>query len=292
MIEIEGVAKQFGGIQAVHNCSFRMEPGQITGLIGPNGAGKTTLFNIIAGFIRPTAGHIILDGVDITGLPPQQLFHQGLVRTFQIPHEVGRMTVLENLMLVPAQQLGENLLISWFGWSRVKHQEQDLRQRAERVLERLKLIHLRDQLASTLSGGQKKLLELGRTMMTDAKVILLDEPAAGVNRTLLGDLATFIEDLNAERGCTFCIIEHDLDLISRLCDHVVVMAQGTVLTQGTMAQVKRDPTVREAYLGAMDLQDALPAPDPKQAVAQVKSVAPVKSVAQVESVDPSGGHRP
>jgi len=286
VIDIEGVAKNFGGIQAVHNCSFRMEPGQITGLIGPNGAGKTTLFNMIAGFIRPTAGHIILDGVDITGLPPQQLFHQGLVRTFQIPHEFGRMTVLENLMLVPAQQLGENLLISWFGWGRVKHQEQDLRQRAEAVLERLRLIHLRDQLAATLSGGQKKLLELGRTMMTEAKVILLDEPAAGVNRTLLGDLATFIEDLNAERGCTFCIIEHDLDLISRLCDHVVVMAQGTVLTQGTMAQVKQDPTVREAYLGAMDLQDALPPPDPKQAVAQVESLTPV------ESGDPSGGPLP
>lgn len=258
MIEIEALSKQFGGIQAVYNCSFRIERGQITGLIGPNGAGKTTLFNMLAGFIRPTSGRILLDGTDVAGLPPQQLFHRGLVRTFQIPRELGRMTVLENLMLVPAQQVGEDLLTSWFGWGRVRHQEQDLRQRAEKVLERLNLIHMRDQLAASLSGGQKKLLELGRTMMTEAKVILLDEPAAGVNRTLLGHLAHFIEDLNRERGCTFCIIEHDLELVARLCNPVVVMAQGTVLTQGTMAEVKQDPTVREAYLGAMDLQDSLP----------------------------------
>lgn len=258
MIEIVALSKQFGGIQAVYDCSFRIEKGQITGLIGPNGAGKTTLFNMLAGFIRPTSGRILLDGSDIAGLPPQQLFHRGLVRTFQIPRELGRMTVLENLTLVPAQQVGEDLLTSWFGWGRVRRQEQDLRQRAEEVLERLNLIHMRDQRAASLSGGQKKLLELGRTMMTEAKVILLDEPAAGVNRTLLGHLASFIEDLNRERGCTFCIIEHDLELIARLCNHVVVMAQGTVLTQGTMAEVKRDPTVREAYLGAMDLQDSLP----------------------------------
>ncbi len=258
MIEIEALSKRFGGIQAVYNCSFQIERGQITGLIGPNGAGKTTLFNMIAGFIRPTSGRILLEGSDVAGLPPQQLFHRGLVRTFQIPRELGRMTVLENLMLVPAQQVGEDLLTSWFGWGRVRHQEQDLRQQAEKVLERLNLIHMRDQLAASLSGGQKKLLELGRTMMTEAKVILLDEPAAGVNRTLLGHLASFIEDLNREQGCTFCIIEHDLELVARLCNHVVVMAQGTVLTQGTMAAVKQDPTVREAYLGAMDLQDSLP----------------------------------
>lgn len=262
MIEIDGVAKHFGGIQAVHDCSFRIETGQMTGLIGPNGAGKTTLFNIMAGFLRPTAGQIRLDGERITGLSPQKLFHKGLVRTFQIPREFGRMTVLENLLVVPPHQVGENVLISWFGWGRVQHQERDLRRQAEEALERLNLAHLRDELAVNLSGGQKKLLELGRTLMTDAKVILLDEPAAGVNRTLLGDLATFIEYLNRERGSTFCIIEHDLDLVARLCHHIVVMAQGTVLTQGTMAEVKQDPRVREAYLGTLE---STPVPIEEQA---------------------------
>ncbi len=261
MIVIDDISKQFGGINAVDRCSFRIETGQVTGLIGPNGAGKTTLFNIIAGFIRPSAGRIWLDGVDITGLPPHRLFHRGLVRTFQIPREFGRMTVLENLMVVPPEQAGENLFTTWFGWQRVRRQESDLQARAEEVLERLKLIHLRDQLAVTLSGGQKKLLELGRTLMTDARVILLDEPGAGVNRTLLGDLMSFIEYLNRERGCTFCIIEHDLDLVTRLCDHVVVMAAGQVLTQGSMQEIKQNPEVREAYLGSMTVAER---PNPLQ----------------------------
>ncbi|MFS8896530.1 ABC transporter ATP-binding protein [Synechococcus sp. R3-13] len=262
MIVIDDISKRFGGISAVDHCSFRIETGRITGLIGPNGAGKTTLFNIIAGFIRPSSGRIWLDGEDITGLPPYHLFRRGLVRTFQIPREFGRMTVLENLMVVPPNQIGENLFATWFGWRRVQRQERNLQARAEEVLERLNLIHLRDQLAITLSGGQKKLLELGRTLMTDARVILLDEPGAGVNRTLLADLMRFIEYLNRERGCTFCIIEHDLDLVTRLCDHVVVMAAGKVLTQGSMEEIKQNPAVREAYLGSVALADSLNPPQP------------------------------
>ncbi len=251
MIVIDGVSKQFGGIQAVDGCSFEIQQGQITGLIGPNGAGKTTLFNIIAGFIKPSRGSIQLDGTDVTGLPPHRLFHQGLVRTFQIPKEFGRMTVLENLMLVPPAQMGENVLVAWLRWRQVRQQDAQIRERAEAVLEQLNLSHVRDELAASLSGGQKKLLELGRTMMTEAKVILLDEPGAGVNRTLLSQLSDFIRYLNQERGCTFCIIEHDIDLVTQLCDHVVVMAQGKVLTQGTMDLIRLNPTVQEAYLGNM-----------------------------------------
>ena len=249
MIVIEEVSKNFAGIQAVDRCSFQIEKGQITGLIGPNGAGKTTLFNIIAGSLKPTQGRIWLDGDEITGLPAHQLFHRGLVRTFQIPREFKRMTVLENLMLVPSGQVGETVWTNWFRWGAVRRQEHQIQQQAEEVLEYLSLTHLKNDLAGNLSGGQKKLLELGRTMMTAAKVVLLDEPAAGVNRTLLGELAQVIQRLNQERGWTFCIIEHDLDLISNLCDHVVCMAQGRVLAQGSMDQIKQDPRVREAYLG-------------------------------------------
>lgn len=252
VIAIEDISKNFAGIQAVDRCSFRIETGQITGLIGPNGAGKTTLFNIIAGLIKPSSGTIRLDGVDVTGLPTHQLFHRGLVRTFQIPREFKRMTVLENLMLVPSGQKGENVLTSWLRWGQVSRQEQRIQQKAEEVLDYLSLTHLKHDLAGTLSGGQKKLLELGRTMMTDAKVVLLDEPAAGVNRTLLAELTRVIQRLNQEKGWTFCIIEHDLDLITTLCDHVVFMAQGKVLTQGSMDQIKQNPMVREAYLGKVE----------------------------------------
>ncbi|MEQ8966260.1 MAG: ABC transporter ATP-binding protein [Azospirillaceae bacterium] len=252
MITIDRVSKRFSGVVAVDDCSFEIARGSITGLIGPNGAGKTTLFNMIAGFMKPTSGQIRLEDRDVTGLPAHELFHLGLVRTFQIPREFKRMTALENLMVVPPAQVGENVLTSWFSWGRVRGQEAELRDRAEEVLDFLNLGHVRDELAGTLSGGQKKLLELGRTMMTDAKVVLLDEPGAGVNRTLLGELADFIRRLNTERGYTFCIIEHDMDLIASLCDPVIVMAQGTVLTQGTMAEVRADERVREAYLGATE----------------------------------------
>jgi branched-chain amino acid transport system ATP-binding protein len=251
VIEIDRVSKRFGGIVAVDDCSFRIGAGTITGLIGPNGAGKTTLFNIIAGFAKPTAGRILLEGRDITGRPPHRLFHEGLVRTFQIPHEFARMTVLENLMVVPPAQSGENLLNVWLRPGGVRLRERAVRRQAEEVLELIQLGHLRDERAGNLSGGQKKLLELGRTMMTDATVVLLDEPGAGVNRTLLGRLAEFIRFLNRERRYTFCIVEHDMDLIALLCDPVVVMAEGRVIGQGTIADIRRDETVREAYLGRM-----------------------------------------
>jgi len=250
LLSIEHVTKRFGGLRAVDDCSFAIHERSITGLIGPNGAGKTTLFNMIAGAFPPSSGRILLEGDDVTGLPAHQLFERGLVRTFQIPHEFHRMTCLENLLLVPEGQVGETLWNAWLRWRRVRGQERRLRERAEEVLEFLNLHHLRDMLAGHLSGGQKKLLELGRTMMTDARLVLLDEPGAGVNKTLLGDIARSIRTLNEERGYTFCIIEHDMDLIAALCDPVVVMAEGTVLTEGPMAEIRTNPEVLDAYLGA------------------------------------------
>ena len=249
LLRIERVAKRFGGIEAVRDCTFAIRERSITGLIGPNGAGKTTLFNMIAGAFPPTSGRIRLGGEDVTGLAAHALFHKGIVRTFQIPHEFHRMTVLENLLLVPEAQSGERLWNAWLRWPRIRNEERTLRRRAHEVLDFLGLHHVRDQLAGRLSGGQKKLLELGRTMMTEPRLVLLDEPGAGVNKTLLAEIAGLIRRLNEERGYTFCIIEHDMDLIAALCDPVVVMAEGTVLTQGTIDAVRADPVVLEAYLG-------------------------------------------
>ena len=249
MLKVENLEKNFGGLQAVRGCSFEVEAGRITGLIGPNGAGKTTIFNMIAGAERPSGGRIVFEGEDIAGLPTHSLFHRGILRTFQIPHEFGKLTVLENLMVVPPDQAGENLLRCWLSAGGVARQEAEVRARAEEVLEFLSLSPLRDELAENLSGGQKKLLELGRTMMAEARLVLLDEPGAGVNPTLLIKLAAMIRRLNTERGYTFFIIEHDMDLIGSLCDPVIVLAEGRVLMTGDMETVRRDPRVQDAYLG-------------------------------------------
>ena len=249
VISICGIEKKFGGLRAIDNCSFDVLRGSITGLIGPNGAGKTTLFHVVAGFLRPDSGQVLFEGRDVTGLAPHELFRRGLVRTFQIPHEFGRMTVLENLSVVPGGQTGESLFRSWFSWATIKREERRIRRRAEETLEFLNLSALRNELAGNLSGGQKKLLELGRAMMSGAKTILLDEPGAGVNRVLLAELAGEIQRLNRDLGYTFCIVEHDLDLIATLCDPVVVMAEGRVLATGTMADIRNNREVIEAYLG-------------------------------------------
>ncbi|MBW7849114.1 MAG: ABC transporter ATP-binding protein [Rhodospirillales bacterium] len=249
MIAVRNVSKAFGGLQAVRDCSFDIAKGSITGLIGPNGAGKTTLFSMIAGAFKPDSGQILMGGEDITGLPTYKLFRRGLVRTFQIPREFSRMTVRENLMVVPPGQSGEVLPVNWFSAARVRKEEAAVRRRADEVLEFLQITHVADELAGHLSGGQKKLLELGRTMMTEAKVVLLDEPGAGVNPTLMNKLSDSILRLNRERGYTFCIIEHDMDLIAKLCHPVIVMAHGTVLARGSMEEVRANEQVREAYLG-------------------------------------------
>jgi len=249
MLQIDAITMAFGGFRAVDGCSFSVREGSITGLIGPNGAGKTTLFNVIAGALRPSGGAIRFRGEDVTGLSSDRLFHKGLVRTFQIPHEFHRLTARENLMMVAPGQTGEGLFANWLRWGAVQAEERDLRAKADAVLDFITLAHLADTPAGALSGGQKKLLELGRTMMTDAKLVLLDEPAAGVNRTLLRDIEAKIAWLNRERGYTFILIEHDMEMIAKLCDPVVCMAEGKVLIQGAFAEVRRDPRVLEAYLG-------------------------------------------
>ena len=249
MIRVENLHKHFGGFHACDGASIEIAKGSITGLIGPNGAGKSTLFNVIAGVLPPTSGKVFMDGEDITGLPPHELFHKGLLRTFQIAHEFSSMTVRENLMMVPGGQSGETLWNTWFHRARIAREEEELRARAEDVLEFLTLTHVRDERAGNLSGGQKKLVELGRTMMVDARVVFLDEVGAGVNRTLLATIGDAIVRLNRERGYTFCVIEHDMDFIARLCDSVIVMAEGRVLAEGAPADIMKNEQVIEAYLG-------------------------------------------
>ncbi|KGJ10786.1 ABC transporter ATP-binding protein (plasmid) [Paracoccus versutus] len=249
MIQVHDLHKHFGGFRAVDGASLTIETGSITGLIGPNGAGKSTLFNVIAGVLKPTAGRVTMAGEDITGLPPHELFHKGLLRTFQLAHEFSSMTVRENLMMVPGGQCGETLLNTWLRRGRIREEERALRKKADEVLEFLTISHVADEKAGNLSGGQKKLLELGRTMMVDAKIVFLDEVGAGVNRTLLGTIGDAIVRLNKERGYTFCVIEHDMDFIGRLCDPVIVMAAGKVLAQGSADSIMKNEAVIEAYLG-------------------------------------------
>ena len=249
MIRVDSLHKNFGGLRAVDGASLEISAGSITGLIGPNGAGKTTLFNVIAGAFRPTSGRVFLNDKDITGLKPHELFQKGVLRTFQIAHEFTTLTVTENLMMVPGGQHGERLIDAWFRPRLVRGEEAAIRAKAEEVLDFLGLSHLAQEQAGNLSGGQKKLLELGRTMMVEAKIVFLDEVGAGVNRTLLRTIGDAIQRLNTERGYTFCMIEHDMDFISRLCDPVIVMAEGTVLMEGSAAEVKSDARVIEAYLG-------------------------------------------
>ena len=254
ILQIENLTKFFGGLAAVSKCSLNIKKGSITGIIGPNGSGKTTLFNLIAGNLKSTNGNVFFNNEQITNLPSYQLFAKGLLRTFQIAHEFSNLTVLENLMMVPGNQSGENLITALMKPKLVSKEEEVIKSKAMGVIEFLNLKHLAYELAGNLSGGQKKLLELGRTMMVDAKLVLLDEVGAGVNRTLLKDLGTAILRLNKEKNYTFCMIEHDMDFISRMCDPVIVMAEGSVLFQGTSDEVKKNEKVIESYLGRGKVQ--------------------------------------
>ena len=260
MIVVQDLVKHFGGLVAVDGVSMEIEQGTITGLIGPNGAGKSTLFNLIAGNLTPESGSIFLDGEDVTGLNSHMLFSKGLLRTFQIAHEFQSLSVLDNLMMVPSLQVGESLLGAWFKREKVVRQEAEIRGNAEEVISFLNMGHMANELAGNLSGGQKKLLELGRTMMVSPKVVILDEVGAGVNRTLLKEIGEAILSMNRERGFTFCMIEHDMDFISRLCDPVVVMAEGKILAQGSAKEIKANEDVIEAYLGTSmkNMGEALP----------------------------------
>ncbi|MEO1550797.1 MAG: ABC transporter ATP-binding protein [Pseudomonadota bacterium] len=249
LLTVDQLTKSFAGIQAVRGVSFDVARGSIVGLIGPNGAGKTTTFNMIAGAFPPSSGQVTFEGRTITGEPTHRLYQRGVLRTFQLSHEYARMTALENLMVAGADQTGENIFMNWVAPARVRSREAEVLARAHDTLAFLGLTHVTDELAGNLSGGQKKLLELGRTMMSDAKLVLLDEPGAGVNPSLMLKVIEMIQRLNVERGYTFCIIEHDMDVIADLCEDVIVLAEGQVLTRGTMDQVRANDQVIDAYFG-------------------------------------------
>ena len=249
MLNISNVSKSFGGIKALNNVSLNIEKGKITALIGPNGAGKTTLFNVINGSLKPDNGQITLNKQIITGLQPHELFSMGVLRTFQISQEFQSLTVLDNLMMVPENQLGESILNSWIKSKEIKLQEIMNLKKAKEVLKFLNLEKLSYEYAGNLSGGQKKLLELGRTMMVEPKIVLLDEVGAGVNKTLLKKIGDTIIKLNKEFNYTFVMIEHDLDFIARLCNPIVVMAEGSIMEIGEIDEIKNNDKVIEVYLG-------------------------------------------
>jgi ABC-type branched-subunit amino acid transport system ATPase component len=248
MLELKGVAKHFGNLSAVDDLSATVAPKTITGLIGPNGAGKSTLFSIIAGELRADRGEIRFQGRHIGDLAPHKVFQGGLARTFQIPRPFSRMSVLENMMIAPLRQSGERFWNNWIRPSRVRKEEARARERAMHVLEFTGLAAKADELAGCLSGGQQKLLELARVLMNDPQMILLDEPAAGVNAVLLETLMEKIVELH-RRGVTFLVIEHNMDLIMRLCTPILVMSQGRLIFEGDAGSVRRNPVVLDAYLG-------------------------------------------
>ena len=249
ILEIKNLSKYFGGLAAVSNCSLKVKKGTITGIIGPNGSGKTTLFNLIAGNLKSSSGNVLFNNENITNVPSYELFSKGVLRTFQIAHEFSSLTVKDNLMMVPPNQTGESILQTWFSPKKIKSEEQHIAKKANDVMDFLQLKHLANEYAGNLSGGQKKLLELGRTMMVDPKIVLLDEVGAGVNRTLLNTIGDAILRLNKEFDYTFCMIEHDIEFISRLCDPIIVMAEGSILMKDKISKVKENDKVIEVYLG-------------------------------------------
>ena len=247
-LAVQDLRRGFYGVPVLQGTSFRVEPGTITGLIGPNGAGKSTLFNVISGLLRPEAGSVSLQGRDVTGARPERLVRAGLVRTFQLARGFPKLSVFQHLMLYAPHQPGEHMLAAIFGSRNAREREQANTEQAWSVARRLRLEHVLDNPITSLSGGQKKLVEIGRALMAQPSLILLDEPMAGVNPTLGGQIAEHLLALQAE-GMTICLIEHDMSLIRRLCDPVIVLAEGRMLMTGSFDEVVDDARVQEAYLG-------------------------------------------
>lgn len=249
ILAVEDIYHAFGGVQAVNGCSFRVPAGTICGLIGPNGAGKTTLVNAVTGMLRPQRGRVRYTGMDITRWPPDRVARSGLLRTFQLSREFTRLTVLENLLATATGQLDESLWGALFRRRAIKAQERLVVQRACDLLRTFGLYALRNEWAENLSGGQKRLLELARAVMAKPKLLLLDEPMAGINPALMGQIEAHIRDLSRQ-GITFLIVEHNLNVVERICDLVIVMAEGRTLAEGVMSEHRRNPEVVRAYLGS------------------------------------------
>jgi branched-chain amino acid transport system ATP-binding protein/neutral amino acid transport system ATP-binding protein len=248
LLEVIGVQHSFYGVQALRGVNLEVEAGRITGLIGPNGAGKTTLFNCITGVVPPDRGRIVFDGRDIAGLRPDQITGRGLVRTFQIARGLPRLSVLENLLLYGTRQPGERMLPALLQLASVRRREEALLERAVAIARRLNLMGVIRNPASDLSGGQKKLLEIGRALMAEPELMLLDEPVAGVNPTLAAEIGAHLKNL-VQEGITILLIEHHMDMVARLCDRVIVLAEGRHLAEGAFDAVAADPAVQEAYMG-------------------------------------------
>jgi branched-chain amino acid transport system ATP-binding protein len=248
ILEARRVTKRFGGVTAVDDVSLAVGEGEILGLIGPNGAGKTTMFDVLAGSVSPTSGSVRLMGAEVAEEPAHLRLSRGLGRTFQIPRPFPELSLLDNMLLARQRQTGERLFANFLQPRRIAAEEIAARDKALALLELVTLRHLAREPAKVLSGGQRKLLELARIMMADPRIILLDEPAAGVNASLLETIIARIRDINAQ-GVTFLLIEHNIDMVTRLCQRVLVMAQGAVLCEGTPEEISRDRRVVEAYLG-------------------------------------------
>ncbi|WP_435075417.1 ABC transporter ATP-binding protein [Halorubrum sp. HHNYT27] len=248
LLSTDGLVKEFGGLRAVDELSMSVDDGEIVGVMGPNGAGKSTFFNCVSGVIKPDSGTVTLDGADVTGDSPESLAHQGLVRTFQDTRELETMTVRDNVRLAAPDQPGERTIPALLRSDAMQEHEEGVRERADELIEAFELDHLADEYSSTLSGGQRKLLELARALMLDPDILMLDEPFAGVNPTLTGEIAERIADLN-DRGMTVVIIEHEIETLSELVDRLIVLQQGSLLVEGDPDAVLSDERVIEAYLG-------------------------------------------
>jgi branched-chain amino acid transport system ATP-binding protein len=249
MLNAEGIVKNFGGLTAVNRCSIEVEKGSIVGLIGPNGAGKTTLFNVITGMYKPDAGRVIFKGDDITGLSPDQICQKGITRTFQVSRELKVMTLLENILLAYKNQRGESILRGIVNPVSVREQERRNLEKALEILNAMKLYELRNESAAILSGGQRKMLEIGQALATEPEMLLLDEPTAGATAAETAMVVGLIKRMREEQGLTFLIVEHKMEVIMGICDKIIVMSYGEKLMEGVAEEVRRNEQVREAYLG-------------------------------------------